>query len=474
MRKNYLRILIAALTMTLLLCGLVLTSEAASASIWFDDPTVTVGSNVSIGITVKGEDIGGYETNLSYDPAFLTFVSATGPSQNFSYVHSNGVLRIIDYVSSGSVANMRCTVTFTAKKTGTTKITPTGSIFSSGGGDAIAPYSVGDSTVKIIPVPEASSDSSLKSLAISGGTLTPAFAPNVTEYSASVDFALTEIAVTALKNHGGATVVVEGTDGLKVGENLVTVTVTAENGAKTVYNIKVIRGKNPLSTDVFLTIKEGVSGEIAKTISEDKIPAGFDKVSISLGGVEVEALKYDENSMPAVYLLANELVIEGLYFVEEANMVAKPFVYLDQDQKTLTLLDVTTAFVPEGYEVGTFTFGGVLRRAMIPANTETPNHCLVYALNDTGLKTLYLYDPIEQTYQRFDFAELGEAPATTVPEADKTDPPETEAENKTEDKKEDGEKGIFSNPLFKWLLIGIALVVIWLIGVAVGISIKRN
>ena len=155
-------------------------------------------------------------------------------------------------------------------------------------------------------------------------------------------------------------------------------------------------------------------------------------------------------------------------------MVAKPFVYLDQDQKTLTLLDVTTAFVPEGYEVGTFTFGGVLRRAMIPANTETPNHCLVYALNDTGLKTLYLYDPIEQTYQRFDFAELGEAPATTVPEADKTDPPETEAENKTEDKKEDGEKGIFSNPLFKWLLIGIALVVIWLIGVAVGISIKRN
>ena len=49
-----------------------------------------------------------------------------------------------------------------------------------------------------------------------------------------------------------------------------------------------------------------------------------------------------------------------------------------------------------------------------------------------------------------------------------------EAENKTEDKKEDVEKGIFSNPLFKWLIIGIALVVIWLIGVAVGISIKRN
>ena len=77
-RKITLVVLIALLSVFF-----AIDADAASASIWFTDPTVTVGSNVSIVVDVKGESIGGYEANISYDSSYLQFVSAKGSSGNY-------------------------------------------------------------------------------------------------------------------------------------------------------------------------------------------------------------------------------------------------------------------------------------------------------------------------------------------------------------------------------------------------------
>jgi len=157
MRKNIMRLFVAAMLTVIMACCFSVTSYAASASLWFTDPTVQVGSNVSVTVDVKGDDIGGYEMHLSFDTAYLDFLSASGGG-NFSYQsNSPGVLRVVDYMSSGSSAKMSFTLTFKTKKTGTTRINPSGYVFSDGGGTPITPYAVGYSEIKIIPVPQASS-----------------------------------------------------------------------------------------------------------------------------------------------------------------------------------------------------------------------------------------------------------------------------------------------------------------------------
>ena len=296
-------------------------------------------------------------------------------------------------------------------------------------------------------------------------------------YTANVDFAITSVTVSAIKNHKGASVYVSGAESLAVGENTVTITVTAENGAKNTYTVKVVRGKNPLSSDVFLTVGEGINAEVSNVISADKIPAGFELTQITLNNVTVSAVKYDERAYPAVYLLGNANVAEGLYYVDAANMTAKPFEYAGQATNSLLMLDINMAESPEDYEVGKYIVNGVERDALIPMRAEAPNHCLVYAIGMSGQKQLYMYDPIEKTFQRYSFAEMGE-PETTVPEeteeetTPETDEPiieETEAEK---DKKEDKIDSFFDGSIFKWVFIGLGGIVVLLIIAAIIIRVR--
>ena len=109
--------------------------------------------------------------------------------------------------------------------------------------------------------PPASNDATLSGLALSGIDF-GAFDPAITEYAAEAANDVTETTVTPATNHDGATYVVkldgvadaDGTVALAVGENAVTIEVTAEDGqtAKT-YTVTVTRAAPPLSGDATLS-----------------------------------------------------------------------------------------------------------------------------------------------------------------------------------------------------------------------------
>ncbi|HEV7402338.1 MAG TPA: cadherin-like beta sandwich domain-containing protein [Chthoniobacteraceae bacterium] len=87
-----------------------------------------------------------------------------------------------------------------------------------------------------------SADASLATLALSGVTLTPAFAGGTTSYTASVPFTTTSTTVTATASSAAA--VVNGSTGnqpLSVGTNTLNIVVTAENGNATPYTVVVTR-----------------------------------------------------------------------------------------------------------------------------------------------------------------------------------------------------------------------------------------
>lgn len=89
-----------------------------------------------------------------------------------------------------------------------------------------------------------STNNKLKSLSVTGGELTPTFGADITEYAVTVPFSIDKLEVKAAAADSKAKVSVDSPS-LVVGENTVTVTVTAESGAKQTYTIKVTREQDP-------------------------------------------------------------------------------------------------------------------------------------------------------------------------------------------------------------------------------------
>ena len=86
-----------------------------------------------------------------------------------------------------------------------------------------------------------SSDNTLKDLSVPGYTLSPAFSKDNLDYTLKVPNDATKIDVKAITNDEKSSVKVVGNTDLKVGENVVTVEVTAEDGSKKTYKITVTR-----------------------------------------------------------------------------------------------------------------------------------------------------------------------------------------------------------------------------------------
>ena len=117
-------------------------------------------------------------------------------------------------------------------------------------------YSLASEPVIIeIPAP-LSDDASLSSLALSADSLSPAFAAELTSYTADLDADVETVTLSAAATHSAATVAITPVDAdtnaeghqlsLAVGDNSVTVTVTAEDGASTrTYTLTLTRAAPP-------------------------------------------------------------------------------------------------------------------------------------------------------------------------------------------------------------------------------------
>ena len=148
-------------------------------------------------------------------------------------------------------------------------------------------------TVSLALSATASSDATLSDLALSDGMLSPSFASDVTDYTASVANAASRITVTAARSDSAADIeyldgdgdeltdLDPGTDGhqvdLVVGENVIQVKLTAEDGATTkTYKVTVTRAAGISNTDATLS---------ALTLSKGTLSPAFASDVIDLRGV---------------------------------------------------------------------------------------------------------------------------------------------------------------------------------------------
>lgn len=271
-----------------------------------------------------------------------------------------------------------------------------------------------------------SSNASLGSLVISAGTLSPEFSAATKDYTATVDYSCSSLAVTANPADSKASVTsVTGNDSLEVGENTVSVVVTAEDGSTSTYNIVVTRRAedDPENADKQDNWKKfdinGTEWTMVNDIPEDVVPEGFEHSKTVIDGLEYNTLHGTFGDVTLVYLQSESG--NGLFVYDAAQNAAYEFVRINSESHFIVVLLPKVDDVPEGYNEISLSIEGkgvatAYQTKVEKSDDQTKDFYLVYAMNDNGESGWYTYDSVDGTYMR---TELG-TPTVAQKENDTT------------------------------------------------------
>ncbi len=278
---------------------------AATASISFSDPSVTVGSDVNVTMKVSSKDgtLSRSDITLGYDANLLQFVSGTDAEGGA------GTVRVKGATNGAGTGTLEYNLKFKTLSSGSAAIKLSNyEVYDTD--EAIAEVThQGSSTVTVSSASTTSNNALLSSLLVSPGTLTPEFSSTVTEYSVIVGTDVNTLAINASTEDSGATTAVSGNENLNMGENSVSIIVTAADGmTQAQYIIKVNKQEGgPSAGDAQAantqTVNEGVklsSKEKTITImnpgSDVEIPVGFAESTIDIDGHQVKGWVWKEDT----------------------------------------------------------------------------------------------------------------------------------------------------------------------------------
>lgn len=401
--------------MVLTAAGMELTAYAATGKITFSDPTVTVGSQVSVTMKITSTDgigLGASDVRLQYDSSTLEFVNGTNANGGA------GSIRVIGSMEAENQTTFSFTLKFNALKAGNSAVTVTSQEVYDADSKAVTIEHVGSSSVKVKAPETYSKEASLASLTISPGELTPEFSADVTEYQAVVGEDVEKITVSAPAKDSKASVSVSGNEGLQLGENTVTCKVTAEDGttAKT-YTILVTKTEGEAETGEPETeteeiVSAGVGQNVmdgnwqaAETFDPAILPDGFKVTEFVYDGKNVQAGSDMQGSI--LLYMTNESGEGDFFLYDQASGVLSPYVEINMAEKRIIVLPPEAMpenmKLPEKFKACTIDIGSHTVQGWIwkDESEGAPEYCVVYGRNQDGEDHLYRYDQKEMTLQRY-------------------------------------------------------------------------
>lgn len=393
-----------------------ISAYASSAKISFSDPNATVGQEFSVNVKISSQDgnLGASDVVLSYDPSVIEFVSGNNASGGA------GSVRLVGTMDSSSTKAFSYTLKFKAVQAGNTSISVGSYEVYDSDAQAVTVSKTGTASVKVKAPATSSAEAALSSLKISPGTLSPAFSPNVTSYTAQVGASVDKLAVSASAKDSKAKVLVSGDSGLKVGANTVVCKVTAEDGQTTKsYTITVNKldtvdvpseaeteaeteavGTTPVVTNGLDVEIDGVSYTVATEFDASLLPEGYTQSTCTYGGSEVQC--GNGNDLTLLYLQGADGNGAFYIYIPESGVLS-PYVTIDVTAKSILVLPPDESVqIPDGFMETTIQLNGTYKvQGWVWKSDEQQKYCVVYGMNESGEKSLYRYDIAEKTFQRY-------------------------------------------------------------------------
>ncbi len=408
-----------------------MTAYAANISLSVSKTSVQIGDSVTVTVTIPENVSGPIDIELSND--VLSFSSSTAKE-----IGVNGRYISISMGKYGIEGTNKVTLTFKAKTSGSVTVSVKhGDIYDN---DTFDSVKLGSATATItvenkavVPETQKSGDNSLSSLKLSKGTLSPKFKYSTTKYTATVDYDVTKVVVSAKTSNAKATiesVTGDGTVNLKVGKNTIEIVVKAENGEKAKYTIVVTRKEKPASESEEPQPSESEStsqsesttpppvnealkwnGEqllVVEKIPTESVPKDFETTSLVVNGQQMQGLSFGKGDLKVLYL-NNTNGAGSLYVYDEEQQTIYPFIKITSEQSYVMVLvpNEEKDPAPEGYESCTFSIEGkgTVNAYQLKQRTKGPAQAsefyLIYCMNNNGEKGWYLYDIVEETFQRY-------------------------------------------------------------------------
>lgn len=313
-----------------------ITAYAATARIAFSDPTASVGSEINVKMKITSSDnLSTADIMLAYDANSLEFIEGTNAEGG------NGAVRVHGDGGAGNTTTLAYDLKFKASAAGTSKITVTSQEIYDSSSKIVTVDKQGESQVTVSALASASKDATLKSLQVSPGSLTPEFSSDVDSYAVIVGTDVDKLIISADTTDEGASKVVSGNENLQMGENRVTLKVTAQDGETTREYVIVV------------TKQEGGPNE--GTQNGDG---------------------------------------EGSFEPFQMTVSRRSFTVMEPD---------ASVQVPEGLTETKITIDGHAVKGWVWGNETEHQYCVIYAMNEAGEKNFYRYDlnNNERTIQRY-------------------------------------------------------------------------
>ena len=237
-----------------------------------------------------------------------------------------------------------------------------------------------------------SSDNNLSSLSVDEGELSPAFDKSKTEYNLNLPASINKIIIKGTLSDSKAKVNGLGEVTLKVGENVIDITVTAENGSKKVYTIKAYVDETP---QVYLNYKNEKIGVIRNN-SDMPTLEGFSNSEYKIDDNTINL--FIKDALNLIYGI-NEKNERGFYlFNKDSKKIEYKISLLKVNDKVYLITDVDNSNDNLTLDKITINEQEVVCSKFKNGND---NYCILKVLKEDGSLKNYLYEKTEGTIQLY-------------------------------------------------------------------------
>ena len=342
MKTNLLKKIIFELAIIIgILFAMTIKSNAASLSISTSKSSVSPGESFTVTVSVSGgagyvsataSNGSGSMGSTFLDNESKSFTCTAGSSGRVT-ISASGV--IADYSTENDEQKSASKTVSIVQPNKSTGGNSNGG--SSNGGNTTKKPNTNNSTKPTETKEEKkSTDSTLSSLSIAEGAITPEFNKDVKEYAITVPNEVTKLNITATPTDSKATVSVTEYEELKEGENTITISVTAEDGTtKTDYVIKATRQRKELALEKLIIKYTNQNGEVVE------VPLTPEFIS-NIYEYSIETLEY----------WVKKLDIEALANIEGATIEISGADSLKEGENIITIT-VKNKVTVEAQEEGT-------------------------------------------------------------------------------------------------------------------------